>query len=396
MTCSIRAALFSLLVAPLALAGCSPGTSQSTDTEAVSDASTATTLTAGTTDTTGDSETGNPTESTLGTGDASTTTTTATTEALPTTDATTTDVTTTTDATTTTTTGETATTDTTTGGSPLWDSPNLWYSVENHLMYIEIDPADGSVVQLVHNELMSDVPLIHGQNGLTMLEDGSLIGSRESAEGTQIYHIAEPPTSENTPAQATFLGMVPNDGNGPPLRIEALYTDCDGRVYLMDTGEDVGSSEGNRLLRFTGAYLQGDLTFEVITDLQNASVGDIDDMSPGIVDGEVSDSLGFAMDSDVLWQIDYTSGTGQLQAETDGTWGVHALGGPLFDDMQPRLYILSSGDDDTGAELRQVDLDDFSNTDPLIVGPDLDLDGGYNGWSGLAGPLTECMTTIPG
>ena len=396
MTCSIRAALFSLLVAPLALAGCSPGTSQSTDTEAVSDASTATTLTAGTTDTTGDSETGNPTESTLGTGDASTTTTTATTEALPTTDATTTDVTTTTDATTTTTTGETATTDTTTGGSPLWDSPNLWYSVENHLMYIEIDPADGSVVQLVHNELMSDVPLIHGQNGLTMLEDGSLIGSRESAEGTQIYHIAEPPTSENTPAQATFLGMVPNDGNGPPLRIEALYTDCDGRVYLMDTGEDVGSSEGNRLLRFTGAYLQGDLTFEVITNLQNASVGDIDDMSPGIVDGEVSDSLGFAMDSDVLWQIDYTSGTGQLQAETDGTWGVHALGGPLFDDMQPRLYILSSGDDDTGAELRQVDLDDFSNTDPLIVGPDLDLDGGYNGWSGLAGPLTECMTTIPG
>jgi hypothetical protein len=395
MTCSIRAALFSLLVAPLALAGCSPGTSQSTETEAVSDASTATTLTAGTTDTTDDSETGNPTESTLGTGDASTTTTTtATTEALPTTDATTTDVTTTTDATTTT--GETATTDTTTGGSPLWDSPNLWYSVENHLMYIEIDPADGSVVQLVHNELMSDVPLIHGQNGLTMLEDGSLIGSRESAEGTQIYHIAEPPTTENTPAQATFLGMVPNDGNGPPLRIEALYTDCDGRVYLMDTGEDVGSSEGNRLLRFTGAYLDGDLTFEVITDLGNASVADIDDMSPGIVEGEVSDSLGFAMDSSNLWQIDYTTGTGQLQAETDGTWGVHALGGPLFDDMQPRLYILSSGDDDTGAELRQVDLDDFSNTDPLIVGPDLDLDGGYNGWSGLAGPLTECMTTIPG
>ncbi|MCY1055047.1 hypothetical protein [Nannocystis sp. SCPEA4] len=396
MNYSIRAALQSLLAAPLSLLACGGGGSGSTDTAAVSDASTATTLTAGTTSSTGDSETGEPTETTLGTGDASTTTTTSgpTTEALPTTDVTTT-TTTTTDATTTTTTSETTTTETT-GGNPLWDTPNLWYSVENHLMYIEIDPADGSVVQLVHNELVPDVPLVHGQNGLTMLEDGSLIGSRESEEGTQIYHIPEPPTTENTPAQATFLGIVPNDGNGPPLRIEALYTDCDGRVYLMDTGEDVGSSDGNRLLRFTGAYLQGDLAFEVITDLENASVADIDDMSPGIVDGEVSDSLGFAMDSDVLWQIDYTNGTGQLLAETDGTWGVHALGGPLFDDLQPRLYILSAGDDDTGAELRQVDLDGFANTDPLIVGPDLDLNGGYNGWSGLAGPLTECMTTIPG
>ncbi|MFY0534896.1 hypothetical protein [Nannocystis pusilla] len=44
----------------------------------------------------------------------------------------------------------------------------------------------------------------------------------------------------------------------------------------------------------------------------------------------------------------------------------------------------------------QVDLDDFSNTRPLVTGPDLDLNSGYNGWSGLAGPLTECMTTIPG
>ncbi|MDC0674650.1 hypothetical protein [Nannocystis radixulma] len=395
MNYSIRAAFLSLLAAPLSLLACGGGGSGSTDTAAVSDASTATTLTAGTTSSTGDSETGEPTETTLGTGDASTTTTSGpTTEALPTTDPTTT-TTTTTDATTTTTTSETTTTETT-GGNPLWDTPNLWYSVENHLMYIEIDPADGSVVQLVHNELVPDVPLVHGQNGLTMLEDGSLIGSRESEEGTQIYHIPNPPMTENTPAQATFLGTVPNDGNGPPLRIEALYTDCDGRVYLMDTGEDVGSSDGNRLLRFTGAYLQGDLAFEVITDLENASVADIDDMSPGIVDGEVSDSLGFAMDSDVLWQIDYTNGTGQLLAETDGTWGVHALGGPLFDDLQPRLYILSAGDDDTGAELRQVDLDGFANTDPLIVGPDLDLNGGYNGWSGLAGPLTECMTTIPG
>ncbi len=57
---------------------------------------------------------------------------------------------------------------------------------------------------------------------------------------------------------------------------------------------------------------------------------------------------------------------------------------------RPRLYILSFD-----AELLRVKLDDYSSTS-LITGPDLELDTGYNGWSGLAGPLTECMTTIPG
>jgi hypothetical protein len=240
----------------------------------------------------------------------------------------------------------------------------------------------------VQNDLVADQPLVLGQNGLTMLKDGSLLGSRESAAGTQIYHVAAPPTAENTPAQAVYLGMVPTDGNSP-LRIEALYTDCDGRVYLMDTGSDVVNSSGNRLLRFSGMYLAGDLNFEVITNLQNASVGDIDDMSPGIVDGEINDLLGFAIDSSVLWQLDYTTGTGMNLADTSGTWGVHALGGPLFDDMQPRLYVLSQN-----ATLFEIDLADFSSSEPLVVGPDLMHDN--NGWSGLAGPLTECVTAIPG
>ncbi len=281
-------------------------------------------------------------------------------------------------------------------GNLLWNTPNLWYSVDDALIYIELDSSDGSVVQLVHNQINANMPLTHGQNGITMLEDGSLLGSRESAGGTQIYHIAEPPITPNTPAEAVVLGMVPNDmQNQNPLRIEALYTDCDGRVYLMDTGVNVGSAEGNRLLRFTGDYLNGDLNFEVITDLENASVADIDDMSPGLVDGEINDSIGFAMDSTVLWQLDYTTGTGQELAGTDGTWGIHAIGGPLFDDLMPRVYILSAGDGQTGAELMEVYINDYSNSQPLIEGPDLDLQSGYNGWSGLAGPLTECMTTIP-
>ena len=279
---------------------------------------------------------------------------------------------------------------TTTGGDGLWDTPNLWYAVDKSLIYVELSPIDGSVVQLVHNELVADVPLWHGQNGLTMLEDGTLLGSRESAQGTQIYHIPMPSTTTDTPAAAFMLGVVPGEQGAKNPRIEALYTDCDGRIYLMDTGVDVGSVEGNRLLRFNGKYLQGELGFDVVTDLGDASVADIDDMSPGIFDGEISDGLGFAMDSTDLWKIDYTTGTGMKLAETNGTWGIHALGGPLFMDLQPRLYILSSD-----AELIAVALDDYSSDMQLIVGPDLGLDSGYNGWSGLAGPLTECMTTIP-
>jgi hypothetical protein len=281
-----------------------------------------------------------------------------------------------------------------TGDGGLWHTPNLWYSVHDALVYIALDPADGTVAALVDNTLMPDTPLQDGHNGLTMLADGSLLGSREAGTGTQIFHIAAPPTTPDTPADVHVLGVVPPDGRMPPLRIEALYTDCDGRVYLMDTGTDVTNSNGNRLLRFTGDYLAGDLAFTVLTDLESASVGDIDDMSPGVAAGMVQDAVGFAIDSGTLWQIDYTTGTGALLAMTGGMYGVHALGGPLFADATPRLYVLSAGDGGVGAALLAIDLDDLTESPPLVVGPELGLM--LNGWSGLAGPLTECQTTIPG
>ena len=274
--------------------------------------------------------------------------------------------------------------------NPLLDDPGLWYSVDKALVYIQIDPNDGSVLKLVHNQLVPQVPLFHGQNGITMLEDGSLLGSRESAQGTQIYYIPNPPLKENSPAEALYLGMVPSDKGQPPPRIEALYTDCDGRVYLMDTGVDVSSATGNRLLRFKGQFLKGDLTYDVITDLEKASVADIDDMSPGLVNGEVNDKVGFAIDSTFLWRIDYTTGTGMNLAQTSGTWGVHLLGGPLFADQKPRLYVLSQN-----AALFQVNLQNYQSSQALVVGPNLMLQSGYNGWSGLAGPLTDCVTAIP-
>jgi hypothetical protein len=57
---------------------------------------------------------------------------------------------------------------------------------------MSLDEDDGSVVQLVTSTILT--PLVDGQNGLTMLEGGSLLGSRESPNGTQIFHVPEPPT----------------------------------------------------------------------------------------------------------------------------------------------------------------------------------------------------------
>ncbi|HLT40418.1 MAG TPA: hypothetical protein VK034_29265, partial [Enhygromyxa sp.] len=214
-------------------------------------------------------------------------------------------------------------------------------------------------------------------------EDGSLLLSRESPGATEIYHVPEPPTVA-TELEVTVLGTVPDN-----LRIEALYTDCQGLVYLMDTGVDVGSAAGNRLIRFTGDYLAGDLGYEVITDLQQATVADIDDMGPGIDDmGEITDGIGFAIDSGTVYEFDYNTGTGILLG-MGGTWGVHALGGPLFNDGVARLYIFNSD-----AELFEADPDTLMLSPVLITGPEPDGDA-YPGWSGITGPLTECESTLP-
>lgn len=265
---------------------------------------------------------------------------------------------------------------------PLWVTPNLWYSVENKLHYIKISEVDGSVVQLVTSTITT--PLLDGFNGLTMLEDGSLLGSRVlGGMGTQIFHIPEPPVEPGEIA-VDILGMVPSN-----LLIEALYTDCKGLVYLMDSGSDLSTAAGNRLIRFTGDYLGGDLTYKVITDLQNAVVADIDDLGPGIdAMGEITDGSGFAIDSGEVYLFDYNLGTGK-KLGNGGTWGSHALGGPLFTDKKARLYLL-----DIDAKLFRADPVTLALSPALVTGPKPGGDAPA-GWSGLTGPLTECESTLP-
>jgi hypothetical protein len=266
---------------------------------------------------------------------------------------------------------------------PLWVTPNLWYSVEDKLHYIAIDENDGSVVELVTSTITT--PLIDGYTGLTMLEDGSLLGSRvdDNMGGTQIFHIPEPPTTASM-IEVEIIGMVPDQ-----LLIEALYTDCQGLVYLMDSGVNLSDAQGNRLIRFTGDYLLGDLGYEVITDLENASVADIDDMGPGIdAMGEITDGIGFAIDSGEVYVFDYNLGTG-TSLGMGGTWGIHALGGPLFTDATARLYLL-----DIDGQLFEADPGDLALSEVLVTGPTPAGDAPA-GWSGLAGPLTECESTLP-
>lgn len=252
----------------------------------------------------------------------------------------------------------------------------LWYSVDDRLVHIELDPANGSVIGFTASTV--DRQLARGHNSLTMLDDGSLLGARlgEADLKTTFYLVREPSRS-GEPVIAADLGTMPGG-----IMLEALYTDCDGRLYGMDTGEDVVSTTGNRLLRFTGDYLAGDLSFEVVTDLSAAVVADIDDMAPGIADNEITDNPGLAIDTGDVYAFDYDSGTG-TQVATGGTYGIHALGGPLFDDGGSRLYLLSEQ-----AELFALDPDDFSLSEPLGTGPS--VAEGWPGWSGLTGPVTEC------
>ena len=104
--------------------------------------------------------------------------------------------------------------------------------------------------------------------------------------------------------------------------------------------------------------------------------------------GEITDGIGFAIDSGTVYEFDYNTGTGTLLG-MGGTWGVHALGGPLFDDQVARLYIFNSD-----AELFGADPNTLALSPVLITGPEPDGDA-EPGWSGITGPLTECESTLP-
>ncbi len=252
--------------------------------------------------------------------------------------------------------------------------PELWYSVDTRLMRIVLDDTGGAA-SLTESALAG---LGVGHNSLTMLDDGSLMGARLSNVDslTHFFHIAEPPR-DGSDADVVLLGVMPES-----LMLEGLYTDCDGRLYGMDTGADASSSTGNRLIRFTGDYLQGDFAYDVVSDLSSADVADIDDMGPAIVNNEIVDNPGLAIDSGLVYGFNYETGTGSVVG-SGGTWGIHALGAELFTDSVARLYVLSQQ-----AELLEMDPGDFSVSPVLITGPS-DVEG-FPGWSGLTGPLTEC------
>lgn len=220
-------------------------------------------------------------------------------------------------------------------------------------------------------------------NAIGMLDDGSLLGARGLQRQTQLYSVAAPPVVA-TELEVVVLGDMP-DG----LFIEALHVDCDGRVYLMDTGVHSSTSEGNRLLRFTGDYLAGDFAYEVITDLGVAVAADIDDMSPGIdAAGEITDNPGFAIDSGEVYDFDYTTGTG-VAIGPAGTYGIHALGGALFDDGIAQLYVMTEF-----AEIFEVDPVTLAPSGVLAMGP-MVMGPPYPGMSGMTGPLTDCVSSFP-
>ena len=259
----------------------------------------------------------------------------------------------------------------------------LWYSGASKLIRVSIDASNGDVSSFV----ASDVTVVGGPTttlkeggcGITMLkEDGSLLISRQNRVTTDFYHVAAPPR-QGEPVTAKYLGEMP-DG----ILIEGLYTDCDGRVYGMDSGEDTTTADGNRLIYYDGDFLSGDLSYKVVSDLSSASVADIDDMGPGIDNNNVTDNPGIAIDTGTLHAFNYETGSGSPVA-SGGDWGVHVLGAPLFNDRRSRLYISSKN-----AEIYEVNPTNYMLSDVLGQGPDLGVQ--WRAPSGLAGPLTDCTS----
>jgi len=270
------------------------------------------------------------------------------------------------------------------GGSPTGDGADakmyaeLWYVVDQLLVHVALNDADGAVAGIKSSTITT--PLHTGQSAITMLRNGSLLASRLSKTDSKTYVFLVPsPPRDGSDVTPTSLGVMP-DG----IMLEGLYTDCEGRLYGMDTGEDDTSSKGNRLLRFTGNVTGGDFTFQVVSDLATASVADIDDMSPGIENNQVTDNPGMAIDTGRIHAFNFETGSGREVAR-GGTFGIHALGGPLFKDGRSRLYVLNDA-----AELFEVDPVTFAISPVLGKGPTPAQ--GTAGWSSLAGPLTNCTT----
>jgi hypothetical protein len=254
----------------------------------------------------------------------------------------------------------------------------LWYAVDQLLELVQLDAADGSVASIQSSNVT--LALDVGQTAITMLNDGSLLVARLGNNDNQshFFHIGSPPR-DGSDATHVDLGIMPGG-----IMVEGLYTDCEGRVYAMDTGSDDTNADGNRLLRFTGDVTAGDFTFAVVSDLATADVADIDDMGPGIDNNQITDNPGLAIDTSNIHAFNYETGSGTQVAQA-GTYGIHALGAPLFTDDLSRLYVLSSS-----AELFEVDPLTFAISSVLGTGPTPAQ--GTPGWSGLAGPLTSCTS----
>ncbi|WP_152629937.1 HYR domain-containing protein [Haliangium ochraceum] len=218
----------------------------------------------------------------------------------------------------------------------------LWYmSGSSQLVRVTLEP-DGSLEAFTSSVMQAGDSRTLPSTGsgiLTVLADGSLLGAINSGPcsgfSSHLFHIAEPPR-EGGPAVYTALGVMPQG-----IGVEALHTDCDGRVYAMDTGVACHTQPGNRLLRFLGEVTAGDFSFDVVSDLSDG-VPDIDDMSPGLgPDGEILDNPGLALDSRELYTIDYQTGDNARLGFSAAYYGIHAFPGSAYADGRGRVYATS-------------------------------------------------------
>ena len=94
------------------------------------------------------------------------------------------------------------------GGGSAPQFSELWYAVDDKLVYIPIDKATAEVGAFVVSQIEG---LEIGQNSISMLDDGSLLGARLASSDNQSYFflISNPPR-DGSPVMPVDMGIMPD------------------------------------------------------------------------------------------------------------------------------------------------------------------------------------------
>ncbi len=265
------------------------------------------------------------------------------------------------------------------------DTPNRIGQMR--IVPIDIDANDASATfgdPLYLEGLIDDG---HIPEAVTLMPDGSIVGAT-ATQGyfSETFQIDSADLEARvSPITVTVLGTVGYD-------IEAMFTDCLGRVYAVDTGTSSTTATGNRLLRWASVVDFPNGPYEEIGDLA-ATGTDLDELGPGIVEGGVCDEPGYAADTGNIYRISYVNGTVEYLGTVDGVFNVHALDGSFFQDRRSRALIMRGHALSAGIPVELYAMHP-NNVEPITLLGSTPTPIAH-GFTGPMPRVCECGTQIP-